>query len=98
MERKTFNRRTMLKATGGAAALAATARLSPAVFAQSATPAAGGSAAKGTLVIGKGQEAVGLDPAKTTAASSQDLQFIVYDRLVVFDDQNKPQPELAEKW
>lgn len=92
MDRTRFNRRTMLKATGGAAALAATARLSPAVFAQ------GASAAKGTLVIGKGQEAVGLDPAKTTAASSQDLQFVVYDRLVTFDDQNKPQPALAEKW
>jgi peptide/nickel transport system substrate-binding protein len=98
MDRRTINRRTMLKATGGAAALAATARLSPAVFAQSATPTAGAGAAAGTLIIGKGQEAVGLDPAKTTAASSQDLQAVVYDRLVVFDDNNKPQPELAEKW
>jgi peptide/nickel transport system substrate-binding protein len=98
MDRYKANRRTLLRGIGGAAGIAAAGGLSRgSVFAQGATPAAGG-APSGNLIIGKAQEAVGLDPAVVTAASSFDLMATVYDQLVGFDPKNQPIPELAESW
>jgi peptide/nickel transport system substrate-binding protein len=57
------------------------------------TPAEGG-----TLIIGKAQEAVGLDPHKVTAASSFQVTAQVYDQLIELDEEYSPQPELAESW
>lgn len=87
-----LDRRTLVKLAGGTAA----ATLAPhraTVLAQ-ATPAAGA----GELVIGKGQEALTLDPALATAAASLDLISVVYERLVGFDGAGQPQPVLAESW
>lgn len=52
----------------------------------------------GTLIIGKAQEAVGLDPHKVTAASSFQVIAQVYNQLVELDEEYSPQPELAESW
>ncbi len=60
--------------------------------------AAQDAGAGGELVIGKGQEAVGLDPALVTATSSFDLIAVIYERLVEFDEAGDPQPILAESW
>jgi peptide/nickel transport system substrate-binding protein len=80
-------------AGGGTAALLA--GVAPAIVVAQSTPAA---ARSGELVIGKGQEAVGFDPAIVTAQSSFDLISIVYERLVEFDEAGQPQPMLAESW
>jgi peptide/nickel transport system substrate-binding protein len=50
------------------------------------------------LVIGKGQAAVGFDPALVTASSSLDLISVIYERLVAFDETGQPQPVLAASW
>ena len=88
----TIDRRTLAKliGVGGAAALSAT---SP-VIQGLAQDAAGG----GTLVIGKSAEAVGYDPALVTATSSFEILSVVYNRLISFDENGDPQPELAESW
>ena len=52
----------------------------------------------GTLIIGKAQEAVGLDPHLVTASSSFDIIRQVYNQLVDLDDDYTPIPELAESW
>lgn len=85
-----IDRRSLVKmagATGVAAAI-----WSPAVIAQAQ------AAAGGELVIGKALEAVGYDPAIVTAASSLELMSVVYDRLIYFDDNGEPQPQLAASW
>lgn len=87
-----LDRRTLVKLAGGTAA--ATLTPPPAPVLGQATPAA----VAGELVIGKGQEAPTLDPALATAASSLDLIALVYERLVVFDEDGQPQPLLAESW
>ncbi len=53
---------------------------------------------RGELIIGKGQEAVGLDPAMVTATASFQLFAPVYQQLVRFDADNQPQPYLADSW
>jgi len=102
MDRWPLNRRTMLKVTGGTAIAALAASTAGKAFAQEASPNASPGAApgagSGTLVIGKAQEAVGFDPAVVTASSSFDLIAVLYDSLVTFDDNGKPQPSLAESW
>jgi len=96
MDRVNLSRRTALKLAGGAIGAAAVARTSGrAAQAQGATPAA---APSGTLVIGKAQEAVGLDPALVTANSSFEIIQAVYEQLVGFDANNQPRPELAAEW
>jgi peptide/nickel transport system substrate-binding protein len=65
-------------------------------FAQDASPAA--SDATGTLVIGKPEEAVGFDPGMVTATSSQQLIAVVYETLLIFDDNGEPMGILAESW
>ena len=90
MDQFSLDRRTLLKAAGATAAAVALAPRAGGL-AQDAAPA-------GNLIIGKAQEAVGLDPAMATAVSSQQLIYAVYDQLVRFDAENQPQPELAESW
>lgn len=87
-----LDRRTLVKLAGGTAA--ATLAPHPATALAQATPAA----VAGELVIGKGQEALTLDPALATAAASLDLVAVVYERLVRFDEAGQPQPMLAESW
>jgi peptide/nickel transport system substrate-binding protein len=88
-----LDRRMLLRLAGGSGAALLTGGAPVLVLAQ-ATPAV----VSGELVIGKGQEAVGFDPAVVTAASSFDLINVVYERLVEFDDAGEPQPMLAESW
>jgi peptide/nickel transport system substrate-binding protein len=87
-----LHRRTLIKLAGGST-VAMLAGLGPV-----AVLAAQDAGAGGELVIGKGQEAVGLDPAIVTAVSSFDLITLVYERLVEFDEAGEPQPMLAESW
>jgi peptide/nickel transport system substrate-binding protein len=97
MERAYLDRRDLLRLLGAGAGVAAGGALTRPSFAsaQEASPAADRS---GQLQIGKAQEAVGLDPALVTAASSFQIIFPVYEQLVAFDAENQPQPELATEW
>lgn len=97
MERINVNRRNLLRLAGGGAGAAALMGLPPTstARAQEGTPAVEGS---GNLIIGKAQEAVGLDPALVTADSSVQIFGPVYQQLVRFDAENQPQPDLAESW
>jgi peptide/nickel transport system substrate-binding protein len=88
-----LDRRTLVKYAGGSTAVMLTGAAPIMVVAQEDA-----GAQTGELVIGKGQEAVGFDPALVTAASSFDLISVVYERLVYFDDNGEAQPELAESW
>ncbi|MBA2289858.1 MAG: hypothetical protein H0V98_05700, partial [Chloroflexia bacterium] len=85
-----LDRRTLVKYAGGSTAVMLTGAAPIMVVAQEDA-----GAQTGELVIGKGQEAVGFDPALVTAASSFDLISVVYERLVYFDDNGEAQPELA---
>jgi peptide/nickel transport system substrate-binding protein len=68
-----------------------------ATSAPTAAPTA--AAAKGgELVIGKDQEAPGLDPAKNPAQAAIRVFDLMYSRLTRLDAQMRPQPDLAEKW
>lgn len=98
MDRWSGNRRQFTKIAGGAFTVATVGGHLAVnrVVAQEASPAA--SSAAGELIIGKSEEAVGLDPAMVTAASSFDLIAAVYETLVVFDEDGQPQPWLAESW
>jgi peptide/nickel transport system substrate-binding protein len=88
----TLDRRMLVKLAGGATA--ATLAPAPSIALAQATPV--GQA--GELIIGKGQEALSLDPAVATAAASHDLIAVAYERLVAFDEAGQPQPALAESW
>ena len=63
-----------------------------------AMPAATGPVSGGNLIIGKAQEAVGLDPHLVTARSSFEVIGQVYNQLVDLDDAYAPIGELAESW
>src|SRR5689334_16264707 len=66
-----------------------------------ATPAAAtapSTTSGGELVVGKDQEAPGLDPAKNPAQAATRVFDLMYSRLTRLDDQMRPQPDLAEKW
>jgi peptide/nickel transport system substrate-binding protein len=87
----TINRRDLVKVVGASgAALAAGSAAAPGAYGQDAEVS--------ELIIGKSAEAVGYDPALVTATSSFELLAVVYERLVSFDDDGQPQPELAESW
>ena len=87
----TINRRDLVKVAGaGSVAFAAASSTVLSAYAQ--------DAAVGELIIGKSAEAVGYDPALVTATSSVELLAVVYERLVSFDENGQPQPELAESW
>lgn len=88
-----LDRRSLVKLAGGSTAVMLTGAAPIMVLARQDAPTQ-----TGELVIGKGQEAVGFDPALVTAASSFDLISVVYERLVYFDDNGEAQPELAESW
>jgi peptide/nickel transport system substrate-binding protein len=96
MDQRTVNRRDLAKMAAGGAALAAVGGqlAGHRAVAQDATAAA----ASGELIIGKAEEAVGLDPAVVTASSSFDLIAVVYEQLVQFDENGEAQPMLAESW
>lgn len=99
MDHRSVNRRNLIKVAGaGSVVLAAGTPLCATTLAQEASPAGDGSAPSGELVIGKSLEAVGYDPAVVTATSSMEFLAVVYQRLVRFDDEGQPQPELAESW
>ncbi|HEY7032196.1 MAG TPA: ABC transporter substrate-binding protein [Thermomicrobiales bacterium] len=96
MDRVNVNRRDLLRLAGGGIGAAAVGRSrAGAALAQEGTAAAGPA---GDLVIGKAQEAVGLDPALVTAASSFQIMAPVYQQLVAFDESGQAQPELAASW
>ncbi|HEY2596557.1 MAG TPA: ABC transporter substrate-binding protein [Chloroflexota bacterium] len=61
-----------------------------------ATPAA--AAAGGEIVVGKDQEAPGLDPAKNPAQAAIRVFDLMYSRLTRLDTQMRPQPDLATNW
>lgn len=82
------NRRTLLKSTAAAAAVGSFCTLPGRIAAQGAD----------TIIIGKGEEAVGWDPAMVTAASSFELMAAVYETLIIFDEDGRPMPILAESW
>ncbi len=87
-----LDRRMLVKLAGGATAASMASR--PVAMLAQATPAA----VAGELIIGKGQDALALDPAVATAAASLDLIAVVYERLAALDDAGQPQPVLAESW
>jgi peptide/nickel transport system substrate-binding protein len=60
--------------------------------------ATAGAAKGGEIVIGKDQEAPGLDPAKNPAQAATRVFDLMYSRLTRLDAQMRPQPDLAEKW
>lgn len=91
-----LDRRTLLQTTGATAVAAAVLPRGIGAAAQDATASA--AAPSGELIIGKAQEAVGLDPAAVTAAASFQLFAPVYQQLVRFDADNQPQPYLADSW
>ena len=66
--------------------------------APAATTAAAPAAKGGEIVIGKDQEAPGLDPAKNPASAAIRVFDLTYSRLTRLDTQMRPQPDLAEKW
>lgn len=61
--------------------------------AESATPVRGG-----TLVYGVGREPPGLTSAITTAGPTQTVSGKIFDGLVTYDLDLKPQPQLATSW
>jgi peptide/nickel transport system substrate-binding protein len=75
------------KATAPAAAAVATAAPSPAAIPRG-----------GELIVGKDQEAPGIDPARNPASAAIRIFDLMYSRLIRLDDQMRPVPDLAEKW
>ncbi|WP_206238992.1 ABC transporter substrate-binding protein [Novosphingobium terrae] len=57
-----------------------------------------GSGGRGTLVIGFNPEPPTLTSAGTTAGPTQAVSTKIFDGLVTFDAQGKPQPQLATRW
>jgi len=51
-----------------------------------------------TFVFARQQETETLDPHKTTALSSAEVDYVLYDTLTVQDYDNTVKPGLAEKW
>jgi peptide/nickel transport system substrate-binding protein len=77
------------------------AQPTPAPTAAVATTPATTAATKpagGEIVIGKDQEAPGLDPAKNPAQGATRVIDLMYSRLTRLDQQMRPQPDLATNW
>ena len=51
-----------------------------------------------TLIFARVQETETLDPHKTTALSSAEVDYLLYDTLTSLDYDNTVKPGLAEKW
>jgi peptide/nickel transport system substrate-binding protein len=62
------------------------------------TSASGAAPKGGEIIIGKDQEAPGLDPAKNPAQGATRVFDLMYSRLTRLDAQMRAQPDLAEKW
>ncbi|HYM91457.1 MAG TPA: ABC transporter substrate-binding protein, partial [bacterium] len=60
--------------------------------------AQGGPSAGDTLVFARQEETETLDPHKTTAISSAEVDYLLYDTLTTLDYDNTVKPGLAEKW
>jgi len=60
--------------------------------------ALGGRSAGDTLVFARQEETETLDPHKTTAISSAEVDYLLYDTLTALDYDNTVKPGLAEKW
>jgi peptide/nickel transport system substrate-binding protein len=73
---------------------ATSAPTAAAATAPTSTAATGG----GEIVVGKDQEAPGLDPAKNPAQAAIRVFDLMYSRLTRLDAQMRPVPDLAEKW
>jgi peptide/nickel transport system substrate-binding protein len=85
--------------TAPAATTAAAATAAPAATTAAApTTAAATASAGGEIVVGKDQEAPGLDPAKNPAQAAIRVFDLMYSRLTRLDQQMRPQPDLAERW
>src|SRR5947209_1671742 len=63
-----------------------------------AAPTAAAAPRGGEIVVGKDQEAPGLDPAKNPASAASRVFDLTYSRLTRLDTQMRAQPDLAEKW
>jgi ABC-type transport system substrate-binding protein len=85
-------------ATSVPAAAAAPTSAPTAVGKPASAPTTVPAAKGGELVIGKDQEAPGLDPAKNPAQAAIRVFDLMYSRLTRLDAQMRPQPDLAEKW
>jgi peptide/nickel transport system substrate-binding protein len=82
-------------AAASAPTAAATSAPAPKPTAAAATTS---TAAGSELVIGKDQEAPGLDPAKNPAQAAIRVFDLMYSRLTRLDAQMRPQPDLATNW
>lgn len=60
--------------------------------------ALGAPGAGPTFTIARSQETETLDPERTTAVSSAEVDFLLYDTLTSLDADNTVKPGLAEKW
>ena len=63
--------------------------------AQLATGAPGSGS---TFVFARPEETETLDPERTTAVSSAEVDYLLYDTLTSLDYDNTVKPGLAEKW
>jgi ABC-type transport system substrate-binding protein len=63
-----------------------------------AQPAAGAPGSGTTLVFARQEETETLDPERTTAISSAEVSYLLYDTLTSLDYDNTVKPGLAEKW
>ena len=79
-------------ATGASTSTAGASGVTPAPTGASAQPKTGG-----TLRTGQVGQPLNLDPQYFTPLSG-DTTFAVLDRLIDYDDQLQPQPQLAESW
>jgi ABC-type transport system substrate-binding protein len=72
--------------------LACLALVLPAPLAMGAPPSGG------MLVFARDQETETLDPHRTTAVSSAEVDYLLYDTLTSLDYDNTVKPGLADKW
>ena len=93
------------KPTAAAPAATTAPVAAPTTAASAAAKPAGQTAASpvaaargGELVVGKDQEAPGLDPAKNPASAALRIFDLTYSRLTRLDDQMRPTPDLATSW
>jgi len=100
-------RRTFLTLAGVSAAAGLAAACAPAAQRPAAEPttapaepqAPAAPVAEQTLIIGRGGDSVGLDPAIVTDGESARVCTAIYDTLVVLEGAStKPVPWLAESW
>ena len=89
---------TAAPAAGATSKPAAPAATTAPAAAATTAPAAAASPRGGEIVVGKDQEAPGLDPAKNPASAAIRVFDLMYSRLTRLDGQMRPQPDLAEKW